>query len=372
LNHVQDVVRQMCERVRLEDAGGVAPLFCLCESVDGVTVSRALPDDDPVIPLVASWSARGLSAARLVLRVHLWMKRLPQAAQKDPVLEHLLFVDAVYNVVAGVSPIGRAEVSKLAALQVQAKFGDHDPSRHVAGFLVSQLRALVPRRFVDAMAATEWEEAILLAHRMLPPKRQRHPELGYVETLAAHDWFGVEYYYASQSFHVDASVPGPPRRLLVGVGCAGITLSEVSSKKRVDHLSLAELYRWGFKRGETFYWELKPAFSRPYGSTVPPSVSKGALFQVATREGRDASDQLTKYAMQVLHEIRAARAARASEPAPETRSATRIAAVWRGHRARKQLRQRAAVVMIQALARGYKARKVFEKMLDELEAQLAE
>jgi hypothetical protein len=375
----QDLTRAMCERIGVRGGAEWAKFFCVCECLDGVTLSRPLTGSDPVVPLLASWAAKGLRVARLVFRVQLVMKRIVAAAERDAVLAHLLFVDAVYDVVAGIAPVSAGDAVKLAALQVQAKFGDHEAARHREGFLVPQLRGLLPRRYLEAKSSAEWEEAILTQHKLLPDKRRRQPKLSYVELATAQALCGVSYYFASQSFHTapppgggaaGAAAAAPPRHLLLGVHAGGIALYECGSKKRVDQLSLSELYRWGFKRGETFYWELKPAFSRPYSATIPASPGKGPLFQVATREGREASELLTAYAMQVLEDIKAARAAAAAAPGRDVLAATKLAALWRGHRTRAELRKRAAAVMVQALIRGYRARKDFERMLDALEHEL--
>jgi hypothetical protein len=368
----------MCERVGIRGGAEWAKFFCVCECLDGVTLSRPLAGAEPVVPLLTAWAAKGQRTARLVFRVLLTMKRIVAAAARDAVLAHLLFVDAVYDVVSGVSPVSAGEAVKLAALQVQAKYGDHDAARHREGFLLPQLRGLLPRRHLEARPASEWEEQILTQHKLLPVKRQRQPKQAYIESAVSHDLCGLSYYFAAQSFHAagggaaggGAGAGGPPRHLLVAVSASGIGLFECSTKKRIDHLSLTELYRWGFKRGETFYWELKPAYTRPYGATIPPSPGKGALFQVAMREGREASELLTAYAMQVLEDIKAARAAAAAAPPRDVKAATKIAAVWRGHRVRAGLRRRAAAVLVQSLARGFLARKQFERMLDALEHEL--
>ncbi len=55
---------------------------------------------------------------------------------EDPVARHLLYIQALANVISGDYPTSPEQSVKLAGLQVQVVYGDHNTSVHVAGFLM--------------------------------------------------------------------------------------------------------------------------------------------------------------------------------------------------------------------------------------------
>ncbi len=90
-------------------------------------VEAPLSDAVPVIPVMESWPAE--EQAKFVLTVKLFSDSLMVSV--DPKVIYLFYIQGVYNVVSGIYPTGLDECVSLAALQMQAKFGDHNPAVYV-------------------------------------------------------------------------------------------------------------------------------------------------------------------------------------------------------------------------------------------------
>ena len=94
---------------------------CVCVCVCVRAVEPPLADPTQVVPIVATWPAG--DTAKFVFTVKLYMES--QMSSTDAKVVYLHYIQAVYNVICGIYPTSMDECVSLAALQVQAKFGDH-------------------------------------------------------------------------------------------------------------------------------------------------------------------------------------------------------------------------------------------------------
>lgn len=97
-----------------------------------LAVEAPLGDSVPVISVISSWAPD--EDAKLVLTVKLFTDRF--MASVDPKIIYLFYIQGIYNVLSGIYPTGVDESVSLAALQMQAKFGDHNPEVYVTPTLV--------------------------------------------------------------------------------------------------------------------------------------------------------------------------------------------------------------------------------------------
>jgi hypothetical protein len=77
--------------------------------------------------VIESWPPE--ENAKFVLTVKLFTDSLQVSV--DPKIIYMFYIQGVYNVVSGIYPTGVDESVSLAALQMQAKFGDHNPAVYV-------------------------------------------------------------------------------------------------------------------------------------------------------------------------------------------------------------------------------------------------
>jgi hypothetical protein len=344
-----------------------------------------LPVETPVVPIVSSWIANGLAdTAKFVFKVKLFVDEMRSPADSN--LAYMSFIQGVYEVITGVLPVTADEAISLAALQMQAKFGPHKPGTHTKGFLSrsGQLKGMVPGTLLMTRAMAAWDEDILVRHRMLNADARARPMQLYCQMLMTREFYGAEYFAAAQVYS-----SAHPESVILAVGLTGVHLLTMQ-KRQIDRFSFAEVYRWGFTAEKSFYVELKPHCSRPgVDCSTPATADAGNRFVFTTKEGRHASDLLTAYATQILAQIRAkgtagaAAASAAKVKAPdvtgtaaasaaltETEAAVRIQALIRGSQARWRLQEGAAATRMQAMVRGFLARSQFDRMLEEMEAEL--
>jgi talin len=405
---VEGVVATMAAKVGILNPAEYAPCFSLHECRDGVTIERALPPGSLIVKLVEGWPA-GLEV-RLVFQLKLFMESIRMTS--DPRMIYMLYIQGVYNVITGIYPTPMDEAVSLATLQVQAKFGDHDPSKHVPGFLSKQLRALIPSALLPRRTPTQWQEEILGRHAILNDAAKATPQLLYHQILLARDYYGCAFFLVRQSY----SQMLPPD-IVVGISGGGIFLLRPEDKMTLERYTLGEIYRWGFKPSKTFYFEVK-------GTNGP-----GPLYEYDTVVGNVMSDLLTDYAMMLLKEMKishdAAKTAdsgadaassagpgsgevghaggeafaaagghdeeaaavfgggassagglppsswsRSTERMTGAQAALRLVAMFKGYRVRRQLTRKYAAIKLQSIWRGYVARCAFDAMIEAMEAEL--
>ncbi|CAE7910123.1 Tln1 [Symbiodinium sp. KB8] len=370
----KDVVLQMCVKIGLKDVDRFANCFCLCETRDGVTMEHPLKGDTAVIPVLAAWG--DAPRARLVFMVKLFMDSVKASTEKA--LVYSLYIQSVYNVVTGIYPTSTDDAVSLASLQMQEKFGNHNPAAHVKGYLSHQLKGMVPAPLYARKAPSMWESSILERHSQLNDEARAAPALLYSRILQTREYFGCAFFPVTQTVF-----PELPSAVQVGITSYGIYIFDDVSKATHKRFALSTIYRWGFKPDESFYFELKSAHP-----------GQGPFYEFPTVEGSFASDLLTDYAHQMLHEIElnkqqesaaASAAAAAEEEAAaaaaaeadrlvtanrERAAAVRLQSLYKGYQVRSSLHKKFAAVRIQALVRGFIARCRFDAMIAELEAEL--
>ena len=291
---------------------------------------------------------------------------------------HLLYIQSVYNVITGIYPTSTDDAVSLASLQMQEKFGDHNPDVHVRGYLSHQLKGLVPAPLYPRKAPSTWENSILERHAQLNDEAKSAPALLYARILQTREYFGCSFFPVTQSCFQEL-----PEQVAVGITSFGIYIFDEVSKATQKRFALKDIYRWGFHPEESFYFELKSA-----------NPGSGPYFEFPTIEGSFASDLLTDYAHQMLREMEmnkkqessAAQEAAVAEAAAAEASkaeaaalleadrqraaAMRLQSLFRGFKVRDDLHKQFAATRVQAAARGFLARCLFERMIAELEAEL--
>jgi hypothetical protein len=85
---------------------------------------------------------------------------------QDPVAKDLVYIQAVHDVVTSVYNVTQEEALKLAGLQVQVVYGDHNQTTHIPGFLTNNkdIQNFVPSELFPQRKPAAWEEAILKEH----------------------------------------------------------------------------------------------------------------------------------------------------------------------------------------------------------------
>jgi hypothetical protein len=153
------------------------------------------------------------------------------------------------------------EALVLAALQVQAKFGNHRRDVMRPGYLVPQLRGLVPVTHWANKKPTEWEEEIFKKHRKLNEDAQSRPQQLYCAYLEPRDYYGAcvdccdlillircETYAGAVFYPVrQAFSKVLPQILTLAISHMGVMLMNKDTKEVMETYHLTKIYRWGYK-----------------------------------------------------------------------------------------------------------------------------
>eukprot|EP01138_Halocafeteria_seosinensis_P008834 gb/GECG01009030.1/.p1 GENE.gb/GECG01009030.1/~~gb/GECG01009030.1/.p1 ORF type:complete len:420 (+),score=57.35 gb/GECG01009030.1/:1-1260(+) len=374
----KSIIDQMMVKLNIQNSEVLGPCFSIHQVLDGVTIGRALRSDEPIIPIMQAWGNN--KKARLVFRIQLFMESIMDSDQNAII--YLLYIQSVYNVITGIYPCSMDDAVSLASLQVQYRYGNHDPNVHKAGYLTHQLKGLIPAPVLGHKAASQWEKEILERHNVLNEDARKKPKKLYSEILRTRDYFGCEFFpvYAMQK----ELKKHYPEHFFLGINLSGIFFFDKDTKDTLDRFPLARIYRWGYHPEKSFYFEMKASKDR----------RSGMYYEVSTTEGSIICDVLTDYAQQLLVELKHKKSKgqqnensytsehndkeinKAMERSEETKkssreehAATRMQALYRGYKLRDHLQRKYAAIRIQALVRGYLARCRFEQMIEELEEE---
>ena len=153
----------------------------------------------------------------------------------------------------------------------------------------------------------------------------------------------------------------------------GIYLIHVTDRTVLEKYKLSEVYRWGFKPGSNFYFEIKGS-----GQNV-----KGPIYEFGTTQGNRMSEMLTDYANALLHELGIAnkKAKQTAGVMSAFNNATKAREIEVKQKLKNeianstgekhdQLQEEYYAIQIQCLWRGYKERCKFDRMIEDLEDQL--
>mmetsp|Transcript_169178 Transcript_169178/g.411310 ORF Transcript_169178/g.411310 Transcript_169178/m.411310 type:complete len:425 (-) Transcript_169178:53-1327(-) len=284
---VQDIVNIMADKIDFANKEDDALNCSLHEVKDGVTIERALPGGSEVVPIQESWPED--SNAKFVFQLKLFTAGMLET--DDPKLIYMQFIQSVYYIISGIYPVSLDDVTNLAALQLQNKFGDHNPDTHKPGFLTQSLLAYVPNPWFNKRTPAEWEEGIFKAHAELSTTT---PMKDYIAYVSGRDYYGAVLFGVRQKFNREF-----PKYLLLGVSSKGVLLLKPADfVTTMDMTTLAtyplsDIYRWAYKPGVNFYFEMKPE----------DESEENPVFTFATLEGQHIADMLTDYAMALLREM---------------------------------------------------------------------
>jgi len=146
----------------------------------------------------------------------------------------------------------------LAAMQFQAKFGAYNAASHRPGFLSKLIVEYVPTDHLNTAGKTveAWETMIF--HK-LAYSTTATPRESYLDFLKKRDYYGSTFFVVRQRF--DRNLP---KTLFLAVSRRGILLlrlpkatADGGELENIASFKLADVYRWAYKPGINFYFEVK-------------------------------------------------------------------------------------------------------------------
>jgi len=196
------------------------------------------------------------------------------------VLQKLLFLQAVHHVITATYPCTQSDACKLGALQVQMRYGDHNPAVHKAGFLDKKIAEFIPARLLRKnrkVTMDEWEGMLYSMQERMTGTSESVCRSQYMSHVQKWDFYGNSFFTAEQ-----AQFKKLPKTVVLGIGCNGVRILKPDTKEMLMRFDLKDIYRWGFKPAENFYFEIKKTGS-----------GSGPVYEFSTMVGNAISDLLT-------------------------------------------------------------------------------
>eukprot|EP00298_Acanthocystis_sp_HF-20_P005705 c15784_g1_i1.p1 GENE.c15784_g1_i1~~c15784_g1_i1.p1 ORF type:complete len:656 (-),score=259.21 c15784_g1_i1:41-2008(-) len=238
------------EKKRLRDSGN----FSLFE-YKGTTEIRMLRDNEQVLDPMGRWAYEDEKALkkkeikpnevgtrwRYVFKPKLILSTMEDVS--DPECIDLLYIHSVYNVLCGNYSCTAEDAVKMAALQLQAVVGDHNPETIKKGIVASQLEKYVPVTWINSRTPEEWERVLFELHKRLVGRTSLDAKLNYLSYVKRRPLYGASFFYVTQRNQFKEV----PESIIVAVNQDGVQLLKPGiTKEKVTGYPFSEIVSWAF------------------------------------------------------------------------------------------------------------------------------
>lgn len=267
---------------------------------------RCLDPDDKPVDLMNEWdkaeSKRKDVTPKFVFKKKIFLKD-DDKEMSDEVAKNLVYLQGVHDVIESVYTCQLAEAIKLAALQVQVTYQDHNPAVHTPGFLTrsvnNNIRSFVPKTLWPSKKAGEWEALILKAHQGLKGMSPEDAKSEYISTIKQWPLYGTTLFPPCRS----VGNRNLPSKVIIGVNFEGITLLKPKNKEIISGHLFTEICAWAsslqsfaFEFGSTndsqkYSFETRPGLGQIIASTIQTYID--ILVQMLKNVDDDESETNT-------------------------------------------------------------------------------
>jgi len=212
---------------------------------------RCLEPDDKPVDIMAQWER--LEGKKREECMFLFKKKIflkdDDREMEDLVAKDLNYKQALYSVVSSEYPCTLEDCIKLAGLQFQVTYGDHNPQFHVPKFLIPSLKDFVPKTLFNLKKPQEWENLILRQHESLIGKDKETAKTEYLNIVKQWAYYGTTFFPPCKSVGNKL----PVKTVIIGVNYEGIRLLKKNKDLISEHL-FTEICSWASSSG-TFAFE---------------------------------------------------------------------------------------------------------------------
>lgn len=182
-----------------------------------------------------------LYKAKLVLKTH------DPDVMADPEAINLLYLQAIHAIITTRYPAKEKDITVLAALQLQATFGDYQSDAHIPGWLVPKLQEYMPEQLLkdkkgkaSEPIATEWEQKILEKYSKISGFTSLEAKLNYLDYVQEWPFYGATFFSVEQRQFKD--YPSP---ITLGITCEGVILMHPQKKTLLENYPYTDIVTWG-------------------------------------------------------------------------------------------------------------------------------
>eukprot|EP00002_Diphylleia_rotans_P006509 TRINITY_DN1586_c0_g2_i1.p1 TRINITY_DN1586_c0_g2~~TRINITY_DN1586_c0_g2_i1.p1 ORF type:complete len:1874 (-),score=553.08 TRINITY_DN1586_c0_g2_i1:211-5832(-) len=223
---VVDVVRQIAKKIGLGNA-------------DEYSLIEEKKDADWLKP-TTSLHEQGISSDAVLLMKKKFFFSDANIDASDPLELHLLYVQATKQILSEELRCSMEEAIKLAALQLQASYGNHNPNKHKVGMI--KLEEILPMTFRKARGI---DKEIFQEHRKLTGVSDVHAKHRYVGTCRQIKTYGITFFNIKEKTKKDKKI----MNRLLGITRDSILRVDAETKSVISHYPLTHLRRWAANPG---------------------------------------------------------------------------------------------------------------------------
>ncbi|RKP18357.1 hypothetical protein ROZALSC1DRAFT_23311 [Rozella allomycis CSF55] len=198
--------------------------------------------------------------------------------RNDPIQLNLLFVQSKESVISGEYPCSEEEAVQLAALQVQAVFGNYDGDKCKPGFL--ELKDYLP----EVYRRKEVEKKIYGEYKKICGMSELNAKYRYVQQCRLLRTYGVTFFQVKEKLAKKTKFTPA----LMGVTKENILRVDIESREILQVWPLTSLKRWA---------ATPTSFTLDFGDY-------DACYQVETHDGEDISQLIGGYIDMIIRKKR--------------------------------------------------------------------
>lgn len=266
---VKEVQDQLVEKYSLT----VTKPFGMYEAAEA-NVERILDPNDRILDVQAAWEnqpketsvvvedpkkagARKKGETKVVMKkvtaynaflykAKLVLKTSNQELMSDPEAINLIYIQATHDVVTARYPVNEKDITVLAALQLQATFGDFKKDVHVNGWLAPKIEEFMPVLLLERKGKKsdklekEWEQKILTKYAKVSGFTSLEAKLNYLDYVQEWTFYGSTFFTVEQRQFKD--YPSP---LTLGINCEGVILMHPEKQTVLENYGFTDIVTWG-------------------------------------------------------------------------------------------------------------------------------
>jgi len=201
----------------------------------------------PAKPAPGVFSAKPKYSAFLY-KAKLVLKTSDPDVMADPEAVNMIYIQAVHDVITWRYPVNEKDITVLAALQLQATFGNYNEETHTDNWLISKIDEIMPQHLLskkgknkkDEKLMKEWSQKILAKYQKVSGFTSQEAKLNYLDYVQEWTFYGATFFSVEQRQFKD--YPSP---LTLGITCEGVLLMHPEKKNVLENYQYTDIVTWG-------------------------------------------------------------------------------------------------------------------------------
>lgn len=183
---------------------------------------------------------------KLVYKAKLMLKTNDPELSADPKAIELTYMQAANDVLTHRIPLVDKDLPIIAALQLQATFGDCNEENNGPGILKDKLEQYLPKDIILAkgkpeQARAEWAQKIFAKYSKLTGFDAHDARMNYLDYCQEMPCYGAAFFSVEQRQFKEY-----PNPIIFAVNCEGISLIHPEKKKTLELYPYSDVVTWGF------------------------------------------------------------------------------------------------------------------------------